>query len=118
MLGNKNSRSFYDTPESDLRMMAAKHYGGVPTESAFSSWAASLHLVLCYAKSMPADHDPHVAMMDIKSLSTQVLAWHCPHLLPIGDHEYLVYRPIRGQGYRAVSFKTLEENGILKLFPE
>lgn len=93
------------------------HYSKT-VESPFSSWAASLHLVLCYAQSMPAHTDPHVAVMDTQALEGEVLVWHCPDLIGKGDHEFLVYGPIRGPGYRAVSLSTLKRRDILNLFPQ
>jgi hypothetical protein len=99
--------------------MARAHYGNSKhVLSAFSSWAASLHLVLFYARRMKSDRQPHVAVMDTENLKDKALVWHCPDLGPFQNHEYLVYGRIRGAGYRAVSLEDLETHGILKLFPE
>jgi hypothetical protein len=39
--------SFYDLPENEIHQMATGHYGARKNiQSAFSSWAASLHLAL------------------------------------------------------------------------
>jgi hypothetical protein len=63
--------------------MALNHYHGRSvTRSEFSSWAASLHLVLCFAKVKWADsgETAHVAVMDTLNLESEVLVWHVPHL--------------------------------------
>lgn len=119
---------FYDTPEMDLREMVNLHYDGDKNiSSTFSSWSASLHLVLCFARSMDLKdktqdhnpHDPQIAVMDTKKLDSDVLVWHCPDLdLKYGVHEYMAYGPIKGKrGYRAVSFQVLRSHGILQFFP-
>jgi hypothetical protein len=110
---------FYDIPEKDLSRMARAHYGGsIHILSPFSSWAASLHLVLFYARSMRSDRQPHVAVMDTENLEDRALVWHCPDLGRFQNHEYLAYGRIRGSGYRAVSLEDLETHGIFRLFPE
>jgi len=86
----------------------------------FSSWAASLHLVLCYARSLQEGgfEDVHVAVMDTQDLDNEVLIWHCPHLfdLPRGRHEYLAYGRIRGRGYKAVHSKDLVSKRLYTMF--
>ncbi|KAI4634126.1 uncharacterized protein J4E87_001296 [Alternaria ethzedia] len=111
---------FYDKPESELFKMVRDHYD---TESVFtsefSSWTASLHLALCYAGSIEEEYGPHVAIMDTHQLDGDVLVWHVPHLFkPDGLHEYLAHGPIRGIGYKAVSYKTLMSAGLAQIFPE
>lgn len=98
--------------------MAYGHYeGSWHARSGFSSWAASLHLVLGYASSMHSECDAHVAVMDTRSIEEEVLVWHCMTFLGKGSHEYLAYGPIRGRGYCAVSVKELREHGLHRLFP-
>ncbi|KAI5373287.1 hypothetical protein J4E82_008044 [Alternaria postmessia] len=86
----------------------------------FSSWAASLHAVLCYARDTRADWNPHVAVIDRTRLEGEVLVWWVPDLLGAkkGDVEYLAHGCIRGRGYTAVPFEQLVTNGLYSLFPE
>ncbi|KAH7081214.1 hypothetical protein BKA63DRAFT_486964 [Paraphoma chrysanthemicola] len=55
---------FYIRSEAELYSIVYNHCGGRFFPSEFSSWSASLHLVLVYASSMPLADDPHVAVMD------------------------------------------------------
>tara|TARA_R110002003_G_scaffold124_17_gene11337 strand:- start:2455 stop:3477 length:1023 start_codon:yes stop_codon:yes gene_type:complete len=111
--------SFYEIPESQLYRMAELHYGGDRSiQSGFTSWAASLHLVLCYAKHMNPKDEPHVAVMDTHELEDKVYVWHVPHLIGGGNHEYLAHGCIRGNGYRAASLRKMEQSGLLTLFFE
>ncbi|KAF2822829.1 hypothetical protein CC86DRAFT_469465 [Ophiobolus disseminans] len=105
--GNNVSSSFYNTLESELCRMASMHYGGGHSLSAFSSWAVSLALVLCYAKELSLKRErTHVAVMDTHELGPDVLVWHVPHLINAGNHECLAFGRIRGRAYQAVSFET------------
>lgn len=68
---------------------------------------------------MPSDQQPHVSVIDTENLEGEVLIWHGPDLGSYADdHEYLAYGPIRGAGYRAISFKDLDTHGIFRLLPE
>lgn len=120
-LSNK-APPFYDIEPSLCDSMVHGHYVGKKTPlSGFSSWAASLHSVLSFAHSFVVDRrqDVHVAVLDTKNLDDDVYVWNCPHLLAhLGNHEYLAYGPIRGSGYKAVSFEQLVQLGLYKLFPE
>ena len=117
MPGFQGETNFYSIPEDRLKEMAEDHYGGEEdAKSGFSSWAASLHLVLCYASSMEASQHPHIAVMDTRT--TGVLVWHCQNLLGECDHEYLAYGPIHGRGYRAVPLEDLKVRGLHTLCPE
>ncbi|KAH7081211.1 hypothetical protein BKA63DRAFT_503393 [Paraphoma chrysanthemicola] len=99
--------------------MASEHYDGREMEkSGFSSWASSLHLVLCFAKSMKADNEPHVAVMDTHKLEDEVLVWHVPHLIDGGNHAYLAYGHIKGYACRAISLSDMQRNGLLTSFAE
>jgi hypothetical protein len=112
---------FCELPDSFLHQMARNHYRGVDTPSGFSSWIASLHAVLCYAKFMKPHnlHDSHVAVMDTHNLDNEVLVWHSPHLgIGVTNHEYLAFGLITGNRYRAVSLSALEDHCIDSLFPE
>ncbi|CAN9207184.1 unnamed protein product [Alternaria alternata] len=118
--GNKGS-SVYGKTEKEMYRMVNDHFDDnkeVLTE--FSSWAASLHAVLCYARDTRADWDPHVAVIDRRRLEGEVLVWWVPDLLGAkqGDIEYLAHGCIRGRGYTAVPFEQLVTNGLYSLFPE
>jgi hypothetical protein len=113
--------SFYSMSENELWRMARGHYGGSKgCPSGFSSWAASLHVVLCYAKSLEyaGKAGTHVAVMDTHDVDDEVLVWHVSHLMAGGNHEYLAFGIIRGTGYRTVSLHDLEQHGLLNVVPE
>jgi hypothetical protein len=111
---------FYDLPESTLARMARAHFSASESaRSSFSSWAASLHLIISDAKYMGASAHPQVAVMDTHELEDEVFVWHVPHLLgETGYYEYLAYGRIRGHGYYAVSLCELERHGLRSIFPE
>ncbi|KAF2030898.1 hypothetical protein EK21DRAFT_111565 [Setomelanomma holmii] len=114
-------KSIYEIPESELRQMTILHFARSPgAKSGYSSCASSLHLVLCYAKYLRdnKDDEAHIAVIDTNDLDDEVYVWHVPHLIPRGNHEYLAYGCIRGNGYRAVGLRELERNGLMKNFPE
>jgi hypothetical protein len=109
---------FYEVPENELYQMANSHYVGWHTPlSGFSSWAASLHSVLCYATYLRTS-TTHVAVMDTHNIKDDVLVWHVPHLISGSNQEYLAYGRIQGPGYRAVSLDALEQHGLLEVFTE
>jgi hypothetical protein len=113
---------FYEIPEDALYHMASDHYAPCfKVATRFSSWAASLHLVLCYAMYLNGKYKTdtvHVAVIDTHDLGDEVLVWHVPHLLGYRNHEYLAFGHIRGNGYRAVSLADLDSHGLKKIFPE
>ncbi|KAF9701835.1 hypothetical protein EKO04_001080 [Ascochyta lentis] len=109
---------FYEMPERLLRDCAQKHFSHRKVLTGYSSWAASLHLVLCYASSMDAASDPHVAVMETHDLDSEVLVWQCPHLLGEGEEEYLAWGCVRGRGYKAVCLKDLRKRGVIILVPQ
>ena len=112
-------RRFYDLNEAILLQMAQSHFDQeTGFMSGFSSWASSLHLVLCYARSMALHTDPHIAVIDTCELDVEVLVWHCPHLIGIGYEEYLAWGPIQGRGYKTVRFVDLLRCGVTHLFPQ
>lgn len=112
---------FYKKKESTLASLAADHFDSseeIP-RSPFSSWAASLHLVLCFAISESVQKlDPYIAVMDRLNLNEEVLVWQVPHLVYDDVCEYLACGSISGPGYTAVSLKHLELNGLFTLVPE
>lgn len=119
MPGANRQRNFYELNENLLLALTRRHFEhelGVIT--GYSSWAASLHLVLCYAKSMDPSSEPHIAVMDTQDLDSQVFVWQCVHLLGHGHEEYLAWGYIRGRGYKAVPLSKLEDHGLLEVFSE
>ncbi|KAF2681983.1 hypothetical protein K458DRAFT_456446 [Lentithecium fluviatile CBS 122367] len=100
--------------------MASAHYHGAHEPLlGFSSWAVSLHLVLCYAEHLAQTRgrNIHVAVIDRQALEGQVLIWHVPQLLNQGCHEYLAYGCIRRPGYKAVAYSAIVKKGLSILFP-
>jgi hypothetical protein len=110
---------FYEIPEDVLYHMASDHYAiCFNMATGFSSWAASLHLVLCYAKYLNGKYKTdtaHVAVIDTHNLEDEVLVWHVPHLLGYGNHEYLAFGRTRGKGYRAVRLADLDSHDLKKI---
>jgi hypothetical protein len=113
-------KDFYQYSEKDLFVLADTLYAGRRNPpSVFSSWAASLHLVLCYAKSISTTGGiAYVAVIDTKLLEPEVLVWHVLHLLDYGNEEYLAFGIIRDEGYKAVQLQELEQHGLLSIFQE
>jgi hypothetical protein len=117
-----NLPGFYETPEDALYRMVNDHFEtnhGAMAGS--SSWAASLHLVLCYTKYIQTTSKTetvHVAVIDTHDLDDDVLVCHIPHLLRTGNHEYLSFDRIRGNIYCAVALKGLEKYGLKSNFIE
>ncbi|KAF2653986.1 hypothetical protein K491DRAFT_779862 [Lophiostoma macrostomum CBS 122681] len=103
--------------ESAILDMVDSHYHGDREPlSCFSSWAASIHLVLCnasYLKRYMEYTNVHVAVMDTEQVDDEVLVWHVPQLIDLGRgsgagvHEHLAYGPIRGNGYKAVPLENM-----------
>lgn len=61
--------SFYEMPEAALHLMMSNHLGAEHDPlSVFSSWAASLHLVLWYSKFHGKKKATHLAVMDTHDL--------------------------------------------------
>ncbi|KAF3042587.1 hypothetical protein E8E11_003927 [Didymella keratinophila] len=103
MPGTNRPIDFYSINEDLLHQLALQHFEHRQSViTGFSSWAASLHLVLCYAKSMDPKTNPHVAVIDTHEL---------------GNQEYLAWGCIRGRGYKAVLLKKLEASGVPDIFP-
>ncbi|RYO17052.1 hypothetical protein AA0113_g9857 [Alternaria arborescens] len=120
MNGNKGSSVYVKTEKEMYNMVNAHFHGNDELLTEFSSWAASLHAVLCFARDTRADWNPHVAVIDRMRLEGEVLVWWVPDLLGAkqGDIEYLAHGCIRGRGYTAVPFEQLVTNGLYSLFPE
>jgi hypothetical protein len=115
----------YSLSEREFIHMARQHYASQHWPlSEFSSWSASLHLVLCYARNLTCKERTHVLVAIIDTnLLNNVFVWHFPHLgirggRAAGRHEYLAHGPIRGEGYKAVRYRDLMEEGLKLLFPE
>lgn len=119
MPGANRQKHFYKLKEGLLLALTRKHFEHeLEVITGYSSWAASLHLVLCYAKSMDPASEPHITVMATQNLDSQVFVWHCVHLLGHGHEEYLAWGCIRGRGYKAVPLAKLENRGLLQVFPE
>ncbi|KAH7091588.1 hypothetical protein FB567DRAFT_589467 [Paraphoma chrysanthemicola] len=116
---------FYTRSEAELYDIVDYHCGGGFFLSEFSSWSASLHLVLVYATSMPVADDPHVAVMDTHQVGRDsgVRVWHTSQLFrfsyplspTLKNAEYLAHGQIRGNGYKAVPLQMLKECGMYEL---
>ncbi|ORY04770.1 hypothetical protein BCR34DRAFT_453291, partial [Clohesyomyces aquaticus] len=98
----------YSMTETELYNMTSGHIRGEPLPiTAFSSWGASLQLVLCYAQFLEdRNGSAHIAIMDTQAVDG-VLAWHVPHLHKyeqpqVANHEFLVFGHIHGPGYKAI----------------
>jgi hypothetical protein len=119
---------FYRMPERDIWTMVEHHWYGKRTPlTSFSSWTASIHMVMCIAGEMnrSSEKDVHVAIIDTKKLNScnnePVRIWHVPDLLCYlgnGTDEFLAYGIIRGDGYKAVSFAKLVTRGLVDIIPE
>lgn len=123
-MNGQKGHKFYEMPKSEIKAMVNAHFGGkkdIPSE--FSSWSASLLMVLFFAKleENKGHKGMHIAVIDIQRLDG-VLVWHVPHLTndehEEGIHEYLAHGPISGPGYKAVSLQSLRNSGLEFLFPE
>lgn len=112
----------YQMSEAKLFEMANGHWCASRVNTEFSSWAASLHLVLCYAHTLQKEGESqvHVAMIDTVELDhIGVRVWHVPHLIyQIDPTEYLAHGVIRGPYYKAIEFQKLQNHGLGSIFPE
>lgn len=118
MPGQTEQQDVYKLSERSILELTTKHYEHQKVITGYSSWAASLHLVLCYANSMDPASKPHVAVMDTQDLDGEVVVWQCTHVLSEGDEEYLAWGCVRGRGYKAVPLDVLENHGVLDIFPQ
>tara|TARA_R110002003_G_scaffold124_15_gene11323 strand:+ start:13982 stop:14791 length:810 start_codon:yes stop_codon:yes gene_type:complete len=100
------------------------HCYNIPYPTEFSSWSASLHLVVVYANSMPIADDPHVAVIDTQQLERDgnVKVWQTSHLFrfqALSPHltnaEFLAHGRIAGSGYKAVGFAALRQRGLYSM---
>lgn len=117
----KANHDIYNQKEAVIQRLVASHYHGhKDIYTQFSSWAASLHAVLCYAQALKGrcKWNLHIAVMDTRTLDGDVKVWHVPHLYQGQNHEYLAHGTIQGRGYRAVPLQDLEDSGLNFVFPE
>lgn len=113
--------NFYQHTEKELYDMTYAHYWGLyESLSEFSSWSASLHVVLNYCSSMMVDgyDNIHVAVLYTRDLENDVLVWHVPQQLNLSAIEYLAHGTIRGRGYKAVPLTKIQALGLMDVFPE
>jgi hypothetical protein len=115
--------SFYDHSESYIHSLVGAHINmkSIPLTE-FSSWAASLHAVLCYGAYMTQINDGvYISVIDTKQLQ-DVVVFNTAHLIaePYKPHrviEYLAHGRINGWGYKAVSLQEMADAGLPDLFP-
>ena len=105
--------SIKEIPRSRLQEMVFGHLQGrVYPNSEFSSWSASIVLVLCYCqwKASRGETGIHITIIDVYHLALLVAAWHVPQLLEVlrhGSgyaylHEHLAHGRIAGRGCKAL----------------
>ncbi|KAF3904777.1 hypothetical protein ABW20_dc0102801 [Dactylellina cionopaga] len=123
--GNK---SIHEIPYQVTRRMAVGHLSGQrparndPIYSQFSSWAASLALVLQYGHSRAAVGGI-ICVLDRYNLPKNTTVYHCPAMMKAGlcdspyDHEYLVHGPVEGPGFKAVTVQRLVDLGLYNEIP-
>jgi hypothetical protein len=115
--------SFYDHSEHYIRSLVGAHINmrRIPLTK-FSSWAASLHAVLCYGAYMTQiNADVYISVIDTQQLQ-DVVVFNTAHLVaePYQPHrviEYLARGRINGRGYKAVSLQEMADAGLANLFP-
>ncbi|KAK6336673.1 hypothetical protein TWF718_009466 [Orbilia javanica] len=125
---NGGNKSIHDIPFQTTRRMAVGHLSGQrpargdPIYSQFSSWAATLALVLQYGHSR-ALQGGLICVLDRYNLPKHTKVYHCPDMMKAGlcdspyDHEYLVHGPVEGAGFKAVSVQTLIDMGLYTEIP-
>ena len=115
--------SFYSHSEQELEEIVKAHinmWSRPLTE--FSSWAASLHAVLCYGAHMTqVNKDVFISVIDTRQLEG-VVVFNTAHLIaePFMPHrviEYLAHGRISGRGYKATSLQDMSNAGLQNLFP-
>ncbi|KAF7455048.1 hypothetical protein A1F99_023060 [Pyrenophora tritici-repentis] len=115
-MNDREGHDFYELQESELKSMLECHYDGktdIPSE--ISSWAASLMMIIFFAKRQQnlGYKGVHIALIDTHQLANDVLVWHAPHLNQEFEgciHEYFAHGPIRGPGYKAVPYDLLDRD--------
>ncbi|KAF3130826.1 hypothetical protein TWF569_011484 [Orbilia oligospora] len=127
-LPNGGNKSIHDIPYQVTRRMAVGHLSGQrpartdPTYSQFSSWAATLALVLQYGYSR-ASQGGLICVLDRYNLPKHTKVYHCPDMMKAGlcdspyDHEYLVHGPVEGPGFKAVTVQSLLDMGLYTEIP-
>ncbi|KAK6507446.1 hypothetical protein TWF481_005878 [Arthrobotrys musiformis] len=127
-LPNGGHKSIHDIPYQVTRRMAVGHLSGQrpgrtePTYSQFSSWAATLALVLQYGYSR-SSQGGLICVLDRYNLPKHTKVYHCPDMMKAGlcdspyDHEYLVHGPVEGAGFKAVTVQTLVDMGLYNEIP-
>ncbi|KAK6525624.1 hypothetical protein TWF281_010678 [Arthrobotrys megalospora] len=125
---NGGHKSIHDIPYQVTRRMAVGHLSGQrpprtdPTYSQFSSWAATLALVLQYGHAR-ASQGGLICVLDRYNLPKNTKVYHCPSMMKAGlcdspyDHEYLVHGPVEGPGFKAVTVQKLLDMGLYNEIP-
>ncbi|KAF3942317.1 hypothetical protein ABW19_dt0206389 [Dactylella cylindrospora] len=127
-LDGNGHKSLREMGSPQVRNMANGHLRGQrppktdPTYSEFSSWAASLSLVLQYGHNW-VHTGGLICVLDRYNLPKDTTVYHCPALQMAGMcdglycHEYLVHGPVRGPGFKAVPVKRLVDLGLYTEIP-
>lgn len=127
-LENGGHKSIHDIGHATTRRMAMGHLSGQrPARndgaySQFSSWAASLALVLQYGYGR-VHCGGLICVLDRFNLPKNTKVYHCPAMMKAGlcdspyDHEYLVHGPVEGAGFKAVPVQRLVELGVYVEIP-
>jgi hypothetical protein len=117
-LMNGEKLDFYSHSEAELYEMALGHiYGRTQPLSKCTSWAASLHAVLCYAIYLTQRSETWVAVIDTHQLY-DVMIFNSAHLVGTAELEYQAYGRITGPGYKAVKLHTIMHAGLKTMFPK
>ncbi|KAK6346885.1 hypothetical protein TWF696_006989 [Orbilia brochopaga] len=125
---NGGHKSIHELGHATTRKMAMGHLSGQrPSRtdaaySQFSSWAASLALVLQYGHGR-ALAGGLICILDRYNLPKNTKVYHCPSMMKAGlcdspyDHEYLVHGPVEGPGFKAVPVQRLIDLGVYVEIP-
>ncbi|KAI1654227.1 hypothetical protein F4813DRAFT_399147, partial [Daldinia decipiens] len=111
-LNGETPTTIYDI--YNLKQMIDGHLCGFRVRSAFSSWAADLHIAIRFLR----DQSGYIAIIDTKILMDYVKIYHVKALFDAGlasglyDHEYLVYGPITGPAYHCVKYLDITRVGL------
>ncbi|KAF2433368.1 hypothetical protein EJ08DRAFT_76677 [Tothia fuscella] len=125
-LGDSNGHDTIYTIPSLSSMTKSHLKGDKSIRSEFSSWGASILMVLalCHGMTKEKQGDVCFAVLDVKLLPDPIAVYHALALYYAGlslypyDHEYLVHGEIEGSFYTCVKFLDLVNSGLYDFFPE
>ncbi|KAF3917424.1 hypothetical protein ABW21_db0206926 [Orbilia brochopaga] len=118
---------FFNTDLDKMRVLEGHLSGQRPARtdgaySQFSSWAASLALVLQYGHCR-ATAGGLICILDRYNLPKNTKVYHCPAMQRAGlcdspyDHEYLVHGVVEGRGFKAVPVQRLIDLSVYVEIP-